>query len=180
MAVLAYAVNVLNSAVMSPLIALSAKSRTSSSSATTNVRDRCPSEIDSAGGGVLAAMDMAKARSKARAPQEPSELIADEGQATIERWLNPIRALAVAQLSASGDAPVDEKAAHQALVRAHVCAQVSNIESSSVVQKAIREGKKIVVDGWCVGRHQRVTDSAGSTTLRTASWSICTCSCDSP
>ena len=127
---------------------------------------------------MLAAMDMAKARSKARGPQEPTELIPDEGQATIERWLNPIRALAVAQLSASGDAPVDEKAAHQALVRAHVCAQVSNIESSSVVQKAIREGKKIVVDGWQVVQRRHAPDRPGSTTSRTASSSTFTSSLD--
>jgi len=108
-------------------------------------------------GGVIAAMDLAKARNRT-SPSVEVDANKDEGQSVIVNWLAPLRALAVAQLRSSpksansngSDAttPEDEEASHRALVRSHCCAQVSNIESSSVLQKAIKDGMPVTVDGW--------------------------------
>ena len=72
----------------------------------------------------------------------------DQGSASIAHWLAPIRALAIAQLRAQNSSEVDPEEAERMLVRTHCCAQVSNIESSGIVEKAARAGKKITVDGW--------------------------------
>lgn len=72
----------------------------------------------------------------------------DQGSSSIAHWLAPIRALAIAQLRAQGPSNLDPEEAERMLVRTHCCAQVSNIESSGIVEKAARAGKKITVDGW--------------------------------
>lgn len=108
-------------------------------------------------GGIHAAMGMAKSRSHAHmnndSPSAPLPGADDElGQGAIERWLAPTRALAVAQLRAAGPTgDLDDEESHRQLVRTHCCAQVSNIESSAIVQRAEKDGKKVNVYGWCVG-----------------------------
>jgi len=100
-------------------------------------------------GGVMAAMSLAKARNQTATNLEIDHA-KDEGHATIVKWLAPLRALAVAQLRGGGPPHVDgqDDEPHRHLVRTHCCAQVSNIESSSVVQKATKDGHQIKVDGW--------------------------------
>jgi carbonic anhydrase len=113
-------------------------------------------------GGVMAAMDMAKSRTNGHAnPSPPSAPLPgaddDTGSGAIERWLAPTRALAVAQLRAAGpSSDLEEEESIRQLVRTHCCAQVSNIESSAIVQRAIREGKNITVYGWCVRSALRI------------------------
>jgi len=117
-------------------------------------------------GGVKAAMAQAKDRTSAKADhtlktngQDASEAPSttyiappnpdDEGDMSIGKWLGPIRAQALAQLRAQGpSSDLSDEEAERMLVRSHCCAQVSNIESSSIVEKAARNGKKITVDGW--------------------------------
>lgn len=76
----------------------------------------------------------------------------DEGPAAITRWLAPLRSLAVAQLRSAEQSAtqLSDEEAHRQLVRSHCCAQVSNIESSSIVRKAANAGRPITVDGWSV------------------------------
>lgn len=101
----------------------------------------------------------------------------DEGNVYIGKWLAPIRAQALAQLRAQG--PTSDLSAEEAermLVRSHCVAQVSNIESSSIVEKAARNGKKITVDGWSVffSCFVALADCmAGSMMSQPVGWSIC-------
>ena len=98
-------------------------------------------------GGVVAGMAMAKA-----SPPEAKSATAngppDEGATVITRWLSGIRDLAAAQLRANEAQPLDEAVGHRLLVESHCRAQVSNIKNSSVVQKALKEGKDVTVHGW--------------------------------
>lgn len=98
-------------------------------------------------GGVAAALASAKERGV-----QSDET--DEGTDAIQQWLSPIRALAVAELrdKAKRDAttPSEQNAALalKNLVEKNVCAQVSNVASSSVVKKAWKAGKNLTVHGW--------------------------------
>jgi len=100
-------------------------------------------------GGVQAALSSAKSRA-------PAETNQDEGMEAIQQWLSPIRALAVANLRNSTNntaaAPTEdsetETKSFRSLVEANVCAQVSNVASSSVIKNAWKQGKKITVHGW--------------------------------
>jgi len=105
-------------------------------------------------GGVIAAMALAKSRNRI-SPSLEVDANKDEGQSVIVNWLAPLRALAVAQLRSSPKSSncdtstkEEEEEGHRALVRIHCCAQVSNIESSSVVQNSIKEGRPVTVHGW--------------------------------
>ena len=73
----------------------------------------------------------------------------DEGTEAIQQWLGPIRALAVANLRTSeNNAPEKDPVKELShLVEQNVCAQVSNVSNSSVLQKAWRDGKKVTVHG---------------------------------
>ena len=107
-------------------------------------------------GGIKAAMASAKERTAAKSHQEANSNTYilppspdDQGTASIAHWLAPIRAQAIAQLRAQGPtSDLSDEEAERMLVRTHCCAQVSNIESSGIVERAAREGKKIAVDGW--------------------------------
>lgn len=113
-------------------------------------------------GGVLAAI--ASAKNRAAHDEE-----IDQGSEAIQQWLGPIRALAVANLRTSkihvkeDDNPDKEC---RTLVEQNVCAQVSNVASSSVIQKAWRQGKKVTVHGWvydiATGRIEDLKVSEGS------------------
>jgi carbonic anhydrase len=63
--------------------------------------------------------------------------------------LTPIRALAVANLRTSSTfaAEADPAKTLRTLVEQNVCAQVSNVASSSVVKNAWRQGKTLTVHG---------------------------------
>lgn len=73
----------------------------------------------------------------------------------IQQWLSPIRALAVANMRSSKNGheghahPEGEEEAKsfRHLVEQNVCAQVSNVASSSVIKNAWKAGKKITVHG---------------------------------
>ena len=114
-------------------------------------------------GGVQAALASAKERGAIPATEE-----FDEGSAAIQKWLTPIRSLAVAGLrtaksDSEGNTTSDPAAADpdsivslRRLVEQNVCAQVSNVAGSTVVQSAWRAGKPITVHGR--RSHTGVTD----------------------
>lgn len=94
-------------------------------------------------GGVQAALASAHDRSA------PSAEV-DAGTEAIQQWLQPIRALAVANLRSSSSHAREDDAAKslRTLVEQNVAAQVSNVAGSSVIQNAWRKGKKVTVHGW--------------------------------
>ncbi|KAL7003964.1 hypothetical protein EMMF5_006492 [Cystobasidiomycetes sp. EMM_F5] len=100
-------------------------------------------------GGVQAALASAKDRTAASAVDT-----VDEGSQAIQQWLSPIRALAVSNIRATQSSPAGEvdapsdASALRTLVTQNVCAQVSNVASSSVLQTAWRSGRSIAVHGW--------------------------------
>lgn len=99
-------------------------------------------------GGVQAALASAKDRTAASAVDT-----VDEGSQAIQQWLSPIRALAVSNIRATQSSPAGEvdapsdASALRTLVTQNVCAQVSNVASSSVLQTAWRSGRSIAVHG---------------------------------
>ena len=73
----------------------------------------------------------------------------DEGESAIAKWLGPLRDLAITQLRTQSE-PVDEEESHRALSRAHIRAQVENVNACSVIREARADGRQIEVHGWCV------------------------------
>lgn len=73
----------------------------------------------------------------------------DAGTEAIQQWLQPIRALAVANLRSSSSYAREDNPAKslRTLVEQNVAAQVSNVAGSSVIQNAWRKGKKVTVHG---------------------------------